>query len=170
MTPHWFCLGDTPGHDASSGRRSRTSVSWFKARRPTASRSPSIVFQSALWESNPPRQLGRLAPLPLGQGHARRKGRESNPQGSSLDRFRGGCHRQLACPSVLSKGCGGRNRTCVGAVNSRLPVPARVPPQSSQSGRPDLNRRSRAPATNAVGARGIPGFPTSCSARAPSGS
>ena len=25
--------------------------------------------KSALWESNPPRQLGRLAPLPLGQGH-----------------------------------------------------------------------------------------------------
>ena len=25
--------------------------------------------------------------------------------------------------------CGGRNRTCVRAVNSRLPVPARVPPQ-----------------------------------------
>ena len=39
-------------------------------------------------------------PLPLGQGHARRKERESNPQGSSLDRFRGGCHRPLACPSV----------------------------------------------------------------------
>ena len=25
--------------------------------------------RSALWESNPPRQLGRLEPLPLGQGH-----------------------------------------------------------------------------------------------------
>ena len=28
-----------------------------------------------------------------------------------------------------AQSCGGRNRTCVGAVNSRLPVPARVPPQ-----------------------------------------
>ena len=37
---------------------------------------------------------------PIGQGHKRRKGRESNPQGSSLGRFRDGCHRQLACPSV----------------------------------------------------------------------
>ena len=26
-------------------------------------------LRSALWESNPPRQLGRLEPLPLGQGH-----------------------------------------------------------------------------------------------------
>jgi hypothetical protein len=103
--------------------------------------------ESALWESNPPRQLGRLEPLPLGQGHERkgvvsrqqgvvgncclptfytpvptadcrfptpffssptpycllpssqRKERELNPQGSSLGRFRDGCHRQLACPS-----------------------------------------------------------------------
>lgn len=29
--------------------------------------------------------------------------------------------------------CGGRNRTCVRAVNSRLPVPARVPPQSKKN-------------------------------------
>src|SRR4051812_35452773 len=28
-----------------------------------------------------------------------------------------------------AQSCGGRNRTCVGAVNSRLPVPARDPPQ-----------------------------------------
>ena len=31
--------------------------------------------------------------------------------------------------SVRCSSCGGRNRTCVRAVNSRLPVPARVPPQ-----------------------------------------
>ena len=49
-------------------------------------------------------------------------------------------------------------------LNRRLPVPTQAPPQS-QSGRPDLNRRSRAPE-----ARGIPGFPTSCLWRAPSGS
>ena len=34
--------------------------------------------QSALWESNPPRQLGRLAPLPLGQGHNKLRRQESN--------------------------------------------------------------------------------------------
>ncbi len=49
--------------------------------------------------------------------------------------------------------CGGRNRTCVGAINSRLPVPTRVPPQS-RSGRRDLNPRSRAPDDHAAhGAR-----------------
>ena len=64
-----------------SGRRGRTFVAWFKARRPTASRSP-IKYKSALWESNPPRQLGRLEPLPLGQRRtSRRKVRELNPQG-----------------------------------------------------------------------------------------
>jgi hypothetical protein len=47
----------------SSGRRTRTFVSWFKARQPTASRSPN------------------------------------------------------------DKSCGGRNRTCDRAVNSRPPVP-----------------------------------------------
>ena len=39
----------------------------FKARQPAVGRSPNT--QSALRESDPPRQLGRLAPLPLGQGH-----------------------------------------------------------------------------------------------------
>jgi hypothetical protein len=37
--------------------------------------------RSALRESNSPIQLGRLAPLPIGQGHMKRKERESNPQG-----------------------------------------------------------------------------------------
>ena len=38
---------------------------------------PRMLFlktQSALWESNPPGQLGRLEPLPLGQGHSGRGG------------------------------------------------------------------------------------------------
>jgi hypothetical protein len=60
----------------------------------------------------------------------RRKERESNPQGSSLVRVRAGCRRQSACPSVSSSS-GGRNRTCVPPVNSRVPVPARAPPESS---------------------------------------
>ena len=78
------------------------------------------------------------------------------PRSGWLDRFRSGCHRQLACPSVfMFTSCGGRNRTCVRAVNSRLPVPARVPPQSfTQSGWLDLNQRSRAPE-----AGGFPDFP-----------
>jgi hypothetical protein len=42
---------------------------------------PQVNLQSALRESNSPVQLGRLAPLPLGQEHMKRKERESNPQG-----------------------------------------------------------------------------------------
>ena len=47
---------------------------------------PRIGFiKSAMRESNPPIQLGRLAPLPIGQWHSfllQRKERESNSQGS----------------------------------------------------------------------------------------
>ena len=78
------------GHSCPSGLLRRTGRS---AKPPT---------QSVLWESNPPVQLGRLAPLPLGQRHAyattsnsqipnhkflRRKERELNPQGIAARRF-----------------------------------------------------------------------------------
>jgi hypothetical protein len=59
--------------------------------------------ESALRESNPPRQVGSLEPLPLGQEHkleAEGEGVEPVKALVTLDRFRGGCHRQLACPSV----------------------------------------------------------------------
>src|SRR5580700_93135 len=63
--------------------------------------------------------------MPLGQGHEKRKERELNPQGSSLGRFRDGCHRQLACPSVSS--CGGRNRTCNRLLNREPPYHLATP-------------------------------------------
>jgi hypothetical protein len=70
--------------------------------------------------------------VPLDQSRdCRRKGRESNPQGSSLARVRAGCRRRSACPSEFFSS-GGRNRTCVPPVNSRVPVPARAPPESSR--------------------------------------
>ena len=50
-----------------SGRGNRTPIAWFKARKRTV--SPSPLMQSALRESNPPVQLGRLVPEPIGQGH-----------------------------------------------------------------------------------------------------
>ena len=57
----------------------------FKATDFYQQKLPRIV-KSALRESNPPVQLGRLAPLPLGQGHvqvsSKRKRWDSNPQAS----------------------------------------------------------------------------------------
>ena len=89
-----------------------------------------------------PVQLGRLVPEPIGQGHvlSRRKERESNPQGSNARP----ASNALAIANWLAlpyhQGCGGRNRTCVRAVNSRLPVPARAPPHRVvQSGRPVMD-------------------------------
>ena len=93
--------------------------------------------KSALRESNPPVQLGRLTPLPIGQEHkAEREGVEPPRPGTRAvggsTVFKTAAIAHLACPSVLqsTKSCGGRNRTCVGAVNSRLPVPTRIPPQN----------------------------------------
>lgn len=91
--------------------------------------------KSAMRESNPPVQLGRLGHrparrrlvgLPIGQWHMsgyKRKGDQSGLPAdrcpsrtrksvSVLGRFRGGCHHPLACPSVLIS-TGSRNRTCV---------------------------------------------------------
>jgi hypothetical protein len=57
---------------ASSGGRNRTYglLIQSQASLPTATTPEKYVhLKSALRELNPPRQLGRLAPLPLGQGH-----------------------------------------------------------------------------------------------------
>jgi hypothetical protein len=146
------------GEEESNLRRLRPRLRLgARARETHTSPSPN---KSALRESNPPRQLGRLAPLPIGQGHGRRKEGESNSQGSSLDRFRGGCHRQLACPSTS---CGVRNRTCDGAVNSRLPVPARAPPQS-------VKAAGFEPAISCSRGRRNPRLSHALNSRAPSGS
>jgi hypothetical protein len=100
---HFF--GDPLGQQCS-GRRTRTFIACFKGRKPTVSRSPStrcfkVPSQSALRELNPSRRLGRPAPCRSAKG--------------------------TLCSQAS---CGGRNRTCVRAVNSRLPVPTQTPPQS----------------------------------------
>jgi hypothetical protein len=69
-------------------------------------------------------------------------------------------HLCRSAKGTMNTSCGGRNRTCVPAVNSRLPVPARAPPHQrvvaiEQSARPDLNRRSPG-----SGPGGFPDFPT----------
>ncbi len=108
----------------------------------------SSPCKSALWESNPPRRIGSPAPLPLGQGHIKAEGEGVEPSRLIARPLSGRLPSPIGLP--FPKGCGGRNRTCVGAVNGRLPVPAQAPPQSNQSGRRELNPRSRAPATNAA--------------------
>ena len=130
----------------SSGRRIRTSIAWFKARQPAVSRSPSHDRKcpAGVEPASPAWKAGASAARPRAR-HSRRKERESNPQGSSLDRFRDGCHRQLACPSVSLRAAAAGIEPASRRLTGRLPVPARAPPQSIESGRPDLNRRSPAP-------------------------
>src|SRR5205807_2236741 len=52
--------------------------------------------------------------------HKRRE-RELNPQGSALGRFRDGCHRQLACPSVQAAAAG-IEPAIVSLTGSRLTI------------------------------------------------
>jgi hypothetical protein len=94
--------------------------------------------------------LCRAAKGTLSSG-GRRGSRTLKASRKSSSRFeRGAITNWLALP-YDRKSCGGRNRTCVWAVNSRLPVPARVPPQlRTRSGRLDLNHGHR-PAWMRVG-------------------
>ena len=82
---------------ASLGRRIRTFTACFKGRRPAVSRSPSVLCESRT-------RLARLEAWSLCRSAkstvCKRKERESNSQGLSLDRFRSGCRHQSACPSV----------------------------------------------------------------------
>jgi hypothetical protein len=123
--------------------------------------------KSALRESNSPRQLGRLEPLPLGQGHVKAEGDQPTmlrmvpgrcpsrtPKALLLDRFRGGCHRQLACPSVFLKAAVAGIEPASGRLTAAYPY-QHGSHRKTESAWPDLNRRSRAPE-----ARGIPSFPT----------
>lgn len=70
-------------------------------------------------------------------------------------------HLALDSPHLTLLSCGDRNRTCVTTVNSRLPVPARTPPQchsvSVVGFEPTL---SWSQATRRVHCEQGPGFPT----------
>jgi hypothetical protein len=74
----------------SSGGRNRTCglLVQSQASLPAAT-TPDHWLESALRESNPPRQLGRLAPLPLGQGHKSQSGRLDLNQRSRAPEARG---------------------------------------------------------------------------------
>lgn len=99
------------------GGRTRTCglVSQSHAFLPTETtphRRIDASSRSALRELNPPVQLGRLAPWPLGQEHTR-----------------------ADIVITIGSSCGDRNRTCDVTVNSRLPVPTRTPPQAPSGNR-----------------------------------
>jgi hypothetical protein len=59
--------------------------------------------------------------LPVRRPRNKRKERELNPQGLSLGRFRDGCHRQLACPSVQAAAAG-IEPAIVSLTGSRLTI------------------------------------------------
>ena len=76
---------------------------------------------------------------------------------SVLGRFRGGCHHQLACPSVFIAPVAGIEPALIRLTGGCLTVwPHRNVCGNAESGRSDLNRRSRG-----SGPRGFPDFPTS---------
>ncbi len=87
---------------------------------------------------------------PLGQGRFKRKERELDPQGSSLGRFRDGCHRPLACPSVVAAAAG-IEPAIVSLTGSRLTIG----PHRKKSRRWDLSVTSArdTPLAMAVGRR-----------------
>ena len=113
----------------------------------------SLSPKSALRESDPPVQLGRLTPLPLGQEHEA-EGEGVEPSRLIARLFSKQLPSPIGLPVRIRKSCGGRNRTCEGALNRRLPVPAQAPPQM-KSGWQVLNLRSQAPRACAM-----PGFAT----------
>ncbi len=122
---------------------------------------PRIVGEchAGIEPAYPAWKAGAFADRPMAHVSYKRKERESNSQGSVSARP---LSRRLPSPiglpfqSFLSSG--GRNRTCTHPLNRRLPYRLATPECfcEAESGRSDLNRRSRG-----SGPRGIPDFPTS---------
>lgn len=114
-------------------------------------------------ESNRPDRIGSPVPLPLGQWHnssnTRRKERELNSQGFNARSASNGVPSPIGLPFHI-KSSGSRNRTCVWAINSRLPVPAQDPPHHiSQRGRnrtDGLVRPRHAPCSIRIGGQPFP--------------
>ena len=109
---------------ASSGRRNRTFISCFKGRRPTVSRSPRVLCESRT-------RLARLEAWSLCRSA---KSTLLSAEGERVELSRliaRPLSKRLPSPIGLpfrSSSCGGRNRTCDEAINSRPPVPAQDPP------------------------------------------
>ena len=125
----------------------------------TCSAAELPTRESALWESNPPVQLGRLTPWPIGQGHmflfkAEAVGLEPTTDTQPAPAFEAGSSSSRMTSIHVQAA-----ETGIEPVSRRLT--AACPYQHGlhrnviQSAWSDLNRRSRAPE-----ARGFPDFPT----------
>ena len=153
----------TRSPSAGSGRRTRTSTVRFKAGWPAVSRSPRVPCGSRTRLSGlGSRCLDRSAKGTVRSRGGRRGSRTPKAHRSAV--FETAAIAQLACPSTESAPAAG-----IEPASSRLTagrsVPARAPPESIQSGRPDSNRRSPGPEPG-----GLPGFPTPRPVEVPSGS
>ena len=119
----------------SCGGRSRTCGPVVQSHvfLPTET-TPQSNVQSALRESNPPVQLGRLVPKPIGQGHVlcRRKERESNPQSSCARPASNGVPSPIGLPFRFCPSSGGRNRTSNHRLNKPTPYRLATPDHVSQ--------------------------------------
>jgi hypothetical protein len=102
--PHPLCPGAFPIQSVQGDLNPRIHHGKVAGCRVTSwTRSP----QSARRESNPPCRFGGPEPRPLGHGHTSFSGRRGSRTLKGvfgLAPVRAGCHRQLACPSVVDVG------------------------------------------------------------------
>ena len=140
-------------HRGTGGTRTRR---WCLTGTCSAAELPtqsSEECSAGIEPASPGWKPGAFAARPRAH-RCQRKERESNPQGFDARPL----SKRLPSPIGLpfrTLSCGGRNRTCVVAVNSRPPVPARAPPHH-QSGWLDSNQRSRAPDARAPECQAFP--------------
>jgi hypothetical protein len=99
---------------------------------------PCTKCPAGVEPTSPAWKAGTFAARPRAQSlqFLRRKPWDSNPQasGCSPPVFKtgpsSGRMASVRQQTFSTQSCGGRNRTCVGMINSHLPVPTRAPPQS----------------------------------------
>jgi hypothetical protein len=98
---------------------------------------PCTKCPAGVEPTSPAWKAGTFAARPRAQSlqFLRRKPWDSNPQasGCSPPVFKtgpsSGRMASVRQQTFSTQSCGGRNRTCVGMINSHLPVPTRAPPQ-----------------------------------------
>ena len=157
ITPPVFKTGSSSGRMTSVELRGLESNQRPPGSEPgvaTSSNHPAVLFtiRDSPWAKKvrgggfePPSPASKAGSLPLADPRECPAGVEPTSPAWKAGTF-------AARPRAQS--CGGRNRTCVGVINSHLPVPPRVPPQC-ESARLESNQHLRAPE-----ARGLSVSPT----------